>query len=299
MTIAKRVTLFLALNFLVVITMSVILSVLGVHPYLSEYGLDYGSLAIFCLLWGFGGSFISLWLSKPIAKWQYRVKIIEPSASDPELRSLVTIVHDLCRRTGITKMPEVGIYESDDINAFATGPSKNNSLVAVSTGLLRHMDKAEVEGVLAHEVSHVANGDMVTMALLQGVVNAFCMFLSRAIAYALTIGRGGENNSGSTLAYFVTRIVLDIVFMLLGSILVAAFSRYREFRADAGGAKLAGREKMVSALQKLQAQFDRIQPQTGTASAMMISNKPTGLMEMIFSTHPPLEKRIEKLRQGN
>lgn len=195
-------------------------------------------------------------------------------------------------------MPEVGIYDSPDINAFATGPSKNNSLVAVSSGLLHYMDRDEVEGVLGHEVSHIANGDMVTMALLQGVVNAFCMFLARAVAYAVTIGRNNEENAGGSMAYFLVRMLLEIVFMLLGSILVAAFSRYREFRADEGSAKVAGKEKMVRALQKLRAQYDQIQPQTGSASALMISNKPQGLLERFFSTHPPIEKRIERLLQS-
>jgi heat shock protein HtpX len=279
--------------------MSIVLSVLGVQPYLREYGLDYSSLAIFCLLYGFVGSFISLLFSKQFAKWGYGVQVIDPNTPDHQLRALVQIVHSLSKRVGIDKMPEVGIYQSDDINAFATGATKNSSLVAVSTGLLRHMEPDEIEGVLGHEISHIGNGDMVTMALLQGVVNAFCMFLSRAVAYALTIGRGSENNGGSQLAYFLVRLVLDVVFMMLGSILVAAFSRYREFRADEGGARLAGKEKMVRALQKLQAQFDRIQPQTGTASALMISNKPVGLMEKLFSTHPPLEKRISKLLDSN
>lgn len=297
--IAKRITLFLALNFLVVITMSIVLSVLGVQPYLQAYGLDYTSLAIFCLLYGFVGSLISLAFSKQFAKWSYHVQVIDPNTSDYQLNALVQIVHNLCKRVGIDKMPEVGIYESDDINAFATGATKNSSLVAVSTGLLRNMTPEEIEGVLGHEVSHIANGDMVTMALLQGVVNAFCMFLSRMVAYALTMGRDNENNSGSSLAYFLVRIVLDVVFMSLGSILVAAFSRHREFRADRGGAQLAGKDKMVRALEKLRKQFDYIQPKTGSASALMISNKPGSLIGRLMSTHPPLEVRIEKLRTLN
>jgi len=294
-TIGKRVLLFLALNIIVVMTMSIVLSLFGVQPYLNEYGLNYASMAIFCLLYGFVGSFISLLFSKQFAKWGYGVQIIDMNTPDPQLRELVNIVHNLCRKAGIDKMPEVGIYQSEDINAFATGPSKNNSLVAVSTGLLHYMDRDEIEGVLGHEVSHIANGDMVTMALLQGVVNAFCMFLARAVAYAITMGRNSENSGGGSLAYFLVRVVLEIVFMLFGSMLVAAFSRYREYRADEGGSKLAGNDKMVRALEKLRAQFDRIQPTTGSASALMISNKPSGLLEKLFSTHPPLEKRIEKL----
>ncbi|MBX9668892.1 MAG: protease HtpX [Candidatus Obscuribacterales bacterium] len=299
MTLVKRIFLFLALNFLVVITMSTVLGVLGVQPYLRAYGLDYTSLAIFCLLWGFVGSFISLLLSKQIAKWSYGVQIIDPSTNDSNLRELVAIVHGLCQRAGIKKMPEVGIYPSDDINAFATGATKNSSLVAVSSGLLHYMDRDEIEGVLGHEISHIANGDMVTMTLLQGVVNAFCMFLSRAIAFALTMGRNNENNAGSSFAYMITRFVLDFVFMLLGSILVAAFSRYREYRADEGGGKLAGKQKMIRALEKLKSQFEHIEPKRGPVSAMMISNKPVGLTELLFSTHPPLDDRIRRLEENS
>lgn len=282
------------------VTMSAVLSVLGIQPYLSSYGLDYSSLAIFCLLWGFVGSFISLLLSKQIAKWSYGVQVIDPSTHDYNLRELVAIVHTLSQRAGIKKMPEVGIYQSDDINAFATGATKNSSLVAVSTGLLHYMDRDEIEGVLGHEVSHIANGDMVTMALLQGVVNAFCMFLSRAVAFAITMGRRDDENSlGGSFAYMIVRMVLDVVFMLLGSILVAAFSRYREYRADEGGGRLAGKQKMIRALEKLKRQFEQIDPQRGPVSAMMISNKPTGLTEMLFSTHPPLETRIRRLEENS
>lgn len=298
-TIAKRVGLFLLLNFLVIMSMSIVMRIFGIGYYIEEYGLNYTSLAVFALGYGMVGSLISLAMSKQMAKWSYGVQVIDPNTSDYQLRALVQIVHSLSKRVGIQKMPEVGIYQSDDINAFATGMTKNSSLVAVSTGLLNHMDSDEVEAVLGHEISHVANGDMVTMALLQGVVNAFCIFLARAIAYAITMGRGNDNNNGSSWAYWLVSMLLQTVFMLFGSILVAAFSRYREYRADHGGANLAGREKMVHALQKLRAQFDRIQPVTGNASALMITNKPSNLIENLFSTHPPLEKRIERLRSSN
>ena len=298
-TLAKRVSLFLLLNFLVIMSMSIVMRIFGVGSYLEEYGLNYTSLAVFALGYGMLGSLISLAMSKQMAKWGYGVQVIDPNTSDYQLRALVEIVHTLSKRVGIQKMPEVGIYQSDDINAFATGMTKNSSLVAVSTGLLNHMDADEVEAVLGHEISHVANGDMVTMALLQGVVNAFCIFLARVVAYAITMGRGSDNNNGSSWAYWLVSMLLQTVFMLFGSILVAVFSRYREYRADHGGATLAGREKMVHALEKLKAQFDRIQPVTGNASALMISNKPGNLIEHLFSTHPPLEKRIEKLRSIN
>lgn len=298
--IAKRVGLFLLLNFLVIMSMSIVMRIFGIGSYIEEYGLNYTSLAVFALVYGMVGSLVSLAMSKQMAKWSYGVQIIDPNTGDHQLRALVQIVHSLSKRVGIDKMPEVGIYQSDDINAFATGMTKNSSLVAVSTGLLNHMDADEVEAVLGHEISHVANGDMVTMTLLQGVVNAFCIFLARAIAYAVTMGRNSEsnNNGGGSLVYWLVSMLLQTVFMLFGSMLVAAFSRYREYRADHGGATLAGKEKMVHALEKLRAQFDRIEPVRGNASALMISNKPTGLIEMLFSTHPPLEKRIEKLRSS-
>lgn len=297
MNFVKRVVLFLALNFLIVMSMSIIMAVFGVGPYLQQYGLDYVSLAGFCLIYGSCASFISLFFSKAIAKSNYGVEIIDQRTSDPRLRELVSIVHDLAKRAGIDKMPEVGVYPSGDINAFATGFSKNSALVAVSTGLLNYMDRDEIEGVLGHEVSHVANGDMVTMALLQAVVNAFTMFLSRVIAYAITRPRNSEENNRPGMLYYLLTWVLDLVFMTLGSLLVAAFSRHREFRADAGGANLAGPRKMQHALEKLRSQFDHIAPVAGSASALMISNKPIGLMERLFSSHPPLDERIRRLSE--
>jgi len=294
--IVKRVFLFIALNFLIMISMSVIMAVFGVQPYLQQSGLDYGSLAIFCLLWGFTGSFISLLMSKQMAKWSYHLQMIDENTREPQLRELLNIVKDLSSRAGIDKMPEVAVYQSDDINAFATGPSKNNALVAVSTGLLGYMNRNEIEAVLGHEISHVSNGDMVTMTLLQGVVNAFSMFLARAVAFAVTRDRSGQG--GNSMSYILVRVVLDVVFMLLGSILVSAFSRHREYRADYGGAKLAGQDNMKQALMKLRSQFERIQPVSGTASTLMISNKPSGLMDRLFSTHPPLDDRIARLSKA-
>jgi hypothetical protein len=193
----KRIGLFLAVNALVVITISVILNLLGVKPYLTPYGLDYQSLMIFCLIWGMGGAFISLALSRVMAKWMMGVQIIPPDTRDPELQGLVQMVHEMSRAARLPAMPEVGIYESPEVNAFATGPTKARSLVAVSSGLLHRMGKEEVRGVIGHEVAHIANGDMVTMTLIQGVVNAFVMFLARAIAYALTMSRGQDSEERS------------------------------------------------------------------------------------------------------
>ena len=297
MTWLKRIGLFLLLNALVVITISTILNVLGVKPYITAYGLDYESLMVFCLVWGMGGAFISLALSRVMAKWMMGVQIVPAETRDPELRDLVQMVHELSRTAQLPAMPEVGVYESPEVNAFATGPSKSRSLVAVSTGLLHRMKREEVRGVLSHEVAHIANGDMVTMTLIQGVVNAFVMFLARAAAYALTMSRdeNSEGQSGTPMSYYIVQFVLEIFFMILGSIVVAWFSRYREYRADAGGARLAGKHSMVQALQALQKTFEDVDPSAQPAvQALKISSRTGGIMRL-FSTHPPLEERIKRL----
>lgn len=296
----KRIGLFLAVNVLVMVTISLILNVLDVKPYLTPYGLDYQSLMIFCLVWGMGGAFISLALSRVMAKWMMGVKIISPDTNDSDQRELLQMVHVLARSAHLPAMPQVGIYESPEVNAFATGPTKARSLVAVSSGLLQRMKHAEVNGVLAHEVAHIANGDMVTMTLIQGVVNAFVMFLARVIAFALTMtGRKDDQEShGTPFTYYAVQMVLEIVFMILGSIVVAKFSRYREFRADAGGARLAGREHMIQALESLKKTFESVDPTAQPAiAALKISSRPGGIMKL-FSTHPPLEERIRRLRSA-
>lgn len=301
MAFFKRIGLFLAVNALVIITISLVMNLLGVKPYLTAYGLDYQSLLIFCLIWGMGGAFISLALSRIIAKWSMGVKVIPPHANDPQLRSLVQMVHELSKAARLPVMPEVGVYDSPEINAFATGPSKSRSLVAVSSGLLNRMKPEEVRGVIGHEVAHIANGDMVTMTLVQGVVNAFVMFLARAIAYALTMSRSddSEEQQGTPASYFIVQIVLEIVFMIMGSVVVAWFSRYREYRADAGGAKLAGKANMIEALEGLRRSFEHIDAGTDQSiAALKISSRPGGIRKM-FSTHPPLEERIERLKRSN
>jgi heat shock protein HtpX len=292
----KRIVLFLAVNFLVVMTISVLLSVLGVRPYLSANGIDYQQLLVFCLIWGMGGAFISLALSKIMAKTLMGVKVIDPTTNDPTLRSLVNTVERLASAAGIPT-PEVGIYESPEPNAFATGPTKKRSIVAVSTGLLQRMDRPEVEGVLSHEVAHIANGDMVTMTLIQGVVNAFVMFLARVIAFAaVQFFRGRDENEGFSYGiYFLVQFVFEIIFMILGSIVIAWFSRMREFRADAGGAQIGGRERMIGALEALQRNVQIQDPQPQPAIATLKISNPNGLMRF-FSTHPPLEERIARLR---
>lgn len=299
---AKRIFLFVALNALVMITLSILMSVLGIRPYINAYGIDYAQLMAFCLVWGMGGAFISLLLSRVMAKMMMGVHVLDPR----ELRGgseqwLVETVHALARSAGISKMPEVGIYESPEVNAFATGPTKNRALVAVSRGLLQSMNKDQIEGVLGHEVAHVANGDMVTMTLVQGVVNAFVMFLARVIAFAVAQAAAGrrdddrEGSSFSPMVFHLTQFVLEIVFMILGSMLVAAFSRFREFRADAGGARLAGRDKMIAALQGLQRTFERIDTEAQPAVQSMKISGRRGSFLSLFSTHPSLEDRIARL----
>ena len=300
MAFAKRIFLFLALNFLVILMITLVLKIFNVRPYLTSYGLDTRSLLIFCFIWGMGGALISLALSRVMAKWMMGVQVIDLRTNDPELRKLLDIVHSLAKEAGLPAMPEVGIYRSNEVNAFATGPSRSRSLVAVSTGLLNRMETEELRGVLAHEISHVANGDMVTMTLLQGVVNAFVMFLARALAYILSgAGRGGrENNVGASYILFV--FLFQTVFMILGSILVATYSRFREYRADRGGASLAGKQAMISALQTLKALQEVKDPRDSANSAIAafkISHLSKRGLLSLFASHPPLEDRIERLRK--
>lgn len=288
----KRIVLFVLTNILIVATISIVMSVLGVGSWATAKGISYGNLIVFCLLWGFGGAFISLLLSKVMAKWMMGVQIIDAQESDPDLQWVRQTTLRLARSAGLPKDPEVGYYESDDMNAFATGPSKRNSLVAVSTGLLRRMNRNEAEGVLAHEVAHIANGDMVTMTLVQGVVNAFVMFISRVVVHFLS---QFVEEKTRPIVQFVGVIVFEIMLGFLGMIVVASFSRAREYRADKGGARLGGRENMIAALQALQRQMVPAQERNDTLAAFKISGGGGGLMRL-FSTHPPLEERIAALQ---
>lgn len=296
MAFLKRIGLFILTNVLVMVTIGIVWSL--VSRFLGLAGLNsyIPFLMAFCLVWGMGGAFISLLMSKWMAKMFHGVKVIESNNANPELRALVTKVHEMARRAQLPKMPEVGIYESVDINAFATGPSKSNSLVAVSTGLLQRMNDKEVEGVLAHEVAHIANGDMVTMTLIQGIVNAFAMFFSRILANL--VASNVEERYREIVRFAVT-ILGDIAFTLLGSIVVNYFSRRREFRADAGGAKYSSRENMIAALQKLKSVYDLpIPPEEGSTATLMISNRDKGGLAKLFMTHPPLDERIRTLQTG-
>jgi heat shock protein HtpX len=289
----KRIVLFLATNLAIVLVLSVTMRLLGVEPYLNEQGLNLNALLIFAAVMGFGGAFISLAISKWTAKMSVGAQVITDPRTQTE-RWLVQTVMRQAREAGIG-MPEVAIYDSPEVNAFATGMNKNAALVAVSTGLLERMTREEAEAVLGHEVSHVANGDMVTLALIQGVVNTFVMFLSRVIGH--TVDRVVfKNEEGHGPAFFVTMIVAEVVLGILASIIVMWFSRQREFRADAGGAALAGRDNMLAALRALQRQHPA--PLPDRMAAFGIAGGVGGGLKRLFMTHPPLEERIAALEAG-
>ncbi len=287
----KRIILFVATNIAVIAVMSVVLSLLGVDRFISQAGLNLPMLLVFSLVVGFTGSIISLLISKPMAKWSTGARVINAPSSSTELW-LIDSVRKLSDRAGIA-MPEVAVYDGEP-NAFATGAFKNSALVAVSTGLLQSMTKEEVEAVLAHEVAHVANGDMVTMTLVQGVVNTFVVFLSRVVGYFVDRAISKDNNGGQGIGYTITVIVSQIVFGIAASVIVAWFSRHREFRADAGAAKLLGSpQPMMNALARLGGITPSSLPE-GLAS-LGINDKP-GFMAL-FSSHPPIEQRIAALRE--
>ena len=290
----KRVVLFLATNLAVMLVLGVAASLLGVNRFLTANGLNLGMLLAFAALIGFGGAFISLLMSKQMAKWSTGARVIEAPASSTEVW-LVDTVARLASRAGLP-MPEVAIYDGEP-NAFATGATKNSSLVAVSTGLLQSMTRDEAEAVLAHEVAHIANGDMVTLTLIQGVVNTFVVFLSRVVGYLVdSFLRRGEENSGPGIGYMVTSLVCEVVFGVLASIVVAWFSRQREFRADAGAAHLMGSPlPMQNALRRLGSLHTEPLPQNMAASG--IAGGQGGFMAL-FATHPPLEARIAALSRN-
>lgn len=294
----KRIFLFMAVNLLVVLTISFTLSILGVRPYLNAYGIDYQALLIFCAVWGFMGAFISLAMSRWMAKTMMGVQVIDPqNPGSSESRELLQMVHRLAQKSQLPAMPEVGIYQSPEVNAFATGPSKSRSLVAVSTGLLNQMDTQAVEGVLGHEVAHIANGDMVTMTLIQGVVNTFVMFFARIAAWALSQAMAGDRDRDrpSPMVYYLSQFVFEILFSLLGMVVIAWFSRRREYRADAGSARVAGREKMVHALQSLKRAHGIIDDSHPSISSLKINGHRSKLLALL-STHPDLDDRINALR---
>jgi heat shock protein HtpX len=289
----KRVLLFIVTNLAVMLVLGIAASVLGVNRFLTAEGLNLGQLLGFAALMGFGGATISLLMSKPIAKWSTGAQVINDSA-DPTHRWIVATVQGFAQKSKIG-MPEVAIYEGEP-NAFATGAFKNSALVAVSTGLLHSMSRDEVEAVIAHEVAHVANGDMVTMTLIQGVMNTFVVFLSRVIGYFVDKVILKNDREGPGIGYYVTTIVLDIVLGVLAAIIVAWFSRQREYRADAGAAALMGRKQpMINALARLGGLDPGQLPQS--VATMGISSRPGGMMALL-SSHPPIEDRIRALQQA-
>lgn len=286
----QRILLFIATNFVVILTLSVLGAVFGVP----RDGLVGAFVP--ALIFGFSGSLLSLALSRWMAKKAYGVSVLPPEASlQDDERWLVDTVHRMSRDAGLRVMPEVGIYPSPEVNAFATGPSKNKSLVAVSLGLLQSMDQDEVEGVLAHEVAHIQNGDMVTMALLQGVINTFVLLIARIVGQLIAGSMRDANGNPNWAAAHGISVLLQMVLSVLGSLIVCWFSRRREFRADAGAAALAGRHKMIAALERLQTMSGRIDRSRESLNTMKISGIPGG---NVFSTHPPLEQRIAALRNG-
>lgn len=287
----KRIVLFLLTNIAVMVVLSIVVNLLGVNRFLSANGLNLPMLLIFSAVMGFGGALISLLMSKTLAKWSTGATVIETPQNSTEFW-LKDTVYKLARAANLPAMPEVAIYEGEP-NAFATGPSRGDALVAVSTGLLQGMSKAEVEAVLAHEISHVSNGDMVTLTLIQGVVNTFVFFLARVVGYAIDsfLRRNDERDTGPGIGYTITVMALELVFGILASLIVMYFSRQREFRADAGAAHLErSPQPMIAALRRLNQMQEDVLP-SGLAAFGIRSGK-AGL----FATHPSIEERIEALQ---
>ncbi len=293
----KRWLLVFGTNIAIMLVVGLAINLLGLNRWMTKSGIDYGTLFTFSLVVGFTGSFISLWISKWMAIRAYSIQIIEEPANAGE-EWLVSTIKAQATKSGIP-MPEVGIYQSPEVNAFATGRSKKHSLVAVSSGLLQGMNKREVEGVLAHEVSHIANGDMVTMTLLQGVLNTFVVFLSRIVGMFIdnALKKEDRESSGPGIGYYVGYIVCEILLGVLASMVVMRFSRWREFRADADAAKIWGKQPMIDALKRL-TQISHSDPiydnRSEAIASFKISAKPSGFMAL-FSSHPPLEERIAAL----
>ncbi|WP_027415655.1 protease HtpX [Aneurinibacillus terranovensis] len=288
----KRIGLFLLVNVLVIVTISIVTSILGVQRYATAQGINFNTLLVFSAVVGFSGAIISLALSRLMAKWVMGIHVIDPNgAIHPYERALLDEVYRLSNKAGLKVMPEVGIYDSPEVNAFATGPTKNRSMVAVSRGLLERTDSVAITGVLAHEVAHIANGDMVTMTLVQGVINTFVVFLSRICAF---IASRFVKEDVAPLVQFIAVVVFDILFSILGSIVVMAYSRYREYRADDGGAHLAGKEKMIHALQSLKQTTEPVDTAQKSIAAFKINGKKGWLG--LFASHPDLEDRIRRLQ---
>jgi heat shock protein HtpX len=290
MAFMKRIFLFLLVNLLIMTTVSLvaelIITLLGRNATIApEWVIFYGVL-------GFGGALMSLALSRQTAKWMLGVQVIDPGTAHADERRLLEMVYGLARRAGLPAMPEVGIYDSPEVNAFATGPTKRRSLVAVSTGLLGKMDWDSLDGVLGHEITHVANGDMVTMTLLQGLINTMVLILARLVAIVASNAVEERARDGVRL---IAYIFFQFVFSLLGSLIVCYFSRWREYRADAGGARLAGRERMLSGLRSLRQVYGEVDEHAQSLASLKINGQSTRSLMALFATHPPLEDRIRRL----
>lgn len=288
--IVRRIVLFTLVNLLVAATVSIITSIFAA---LFSFDLNrYSGILLFFLFFGMGCSFLFLALSKILSRWVFGVKIIDPETTDPVGKQLIDMVIDMSNKLGLSKSPEVGVYESEEVNSFSIGPSKNNSLVALSTGLVRRMSKEQVEGILAHEITHVANGDMVSLTLIQGVVNALVMIPSKSIAKAFSFPI--KRDSTRNITNYSLFVILQIALGLLGILVVNYFSRVREFHADAGGAKLVGREKMLSALVALSKSRELIDSNHISLASLKISSETKKYLKLL-STHPPMDERLLKL----
>lgn len=296
----KRIALFFALNFVIVLTISTLLSLLNIGPYLTHYGLNLYSLSIFCLIWGMMGSLIALVFSRQIAKWTFSLKIIDPrQETNPAFTQIYHTVVKLTQKIGLLEVPQVAIFHSPQANAFATGPSKRSSLIALSTGLLENLTQEEIEAVIGHELAHISNGDMVTMSLLQGLVNAFVMFLARIAAFFVSGLLKDQKKQASSTTFYLFTILFEIVFMMGGALILAGFSRFREYRADKGSAEILGAGPMIAALTRLKSLEAegsyKKDPRLEEAAAIMIARPKKTFA--LFSTHPSVEKRIAKLKE--
>lgn len=288
--VIKRFLLFGLVNALIMITLFVTLSVVA-----AALGINLGAnqtIWIFYSVIGFGGAFVSLAMSRFVAKQMMGVQVIDPNTQDANARRLLETVYNLAQQAKLPKMPEVGIYDSPEINAFATGPTKSRALVAVSTGLLHRMDRESVEGVLGHEIAHIANGDMVTMTLIQGVINTMVLIIARILS---SLAAGQVEERSRPMVQYLLFQVLQIPLSLLGSLLVCYFSRLREFRADAGGARLAGRDRMIRGLKSLREVYGHVDDEQQSLATLKISGHPASSFLALFATHPPLEERIRRL----
>ncbi|AFT70889.1 Protease HtpX [Alloalcanivorax dieselolei B5] len=290
-----RIALFLLTNLAVIVVASITLSLLGVNSYLAQSGsgLDLTNLLIFSAVFGFAGSLISLLISKPMAKWSAKVQVIEQPSNDAE-RWLLATVDELSRKAGI-KMPEVGIFPAQQSNAFATGWNKNAALVAVSQGLLQRFRPEEARAVLAHEIGHVANGDMITLSLIQGVVNTFVIFAARVVGYVIDSFLRRDGQGGLGFGYYIVVFVAEIIFGIAASVIVMWFSRFREYRADASGAQLADRRDMIAALQRLKAESEVPNQMPDSLVAFGINSGVRRGLSALFRSHPPLDDRIQAL----